>query len=303
MKQAIFYIALPGAGKTTHIKNNYPKWNSISADDLKESHSEYDPENAHVLHEWSVTESKKMVLDTIKTDEDFVFDSGGINNTYSINIIRKTKEAGYNIKLIHIDTPLYECLNRVNKRERKVPNDNIFSKAFKLTECLHQQMVYVDDFEKVTYYENTDIFLDMDGTLVGYECYPLKTKLAPENICADYINNNMFEYLKPVKPMINALMNLPVGTNFYILSVSPNSETDKQKRAWLKKHFNVVPDNNIYFVGNGDRKVTTLKQIMEKRKLSNRNVLYIDDLHTMIWGAVNEGINAMHPSKFLSEFE
>jgi predicted kinase len=97
MKEAIFYIGLSGSGKSTHIKEQNYDYPIISADSLKENHPDYNPNNTHEIHEWSVKEAEKMVYDAISVGNNFVFDSGGVNNSYSKRIMTKVKDYGYNI--------------------------------------------------------------------------------------------------------------------------------------------------------------------------------------------------------------
>lgn len=300
MNYGIFFLALPGAGKTTFInKVSFDKsYKCISADILKENHPNYDPEKAYELHEWSVNAAEQEVYDCLQTGKDFVFDSGGINDSYSLRIMQAAKNAGYTIRLYYIDTPVIECIRRISERERKVPIEDVFNKYFKLKSCLEKQKKLCNQFYHIKYYTNKYLVFDMDGTLVEFEVHPLRHKLAPEGLKVNYIDNNMFEYAKPVLPMFDKLKLFQ--SEIIILSVSPNSETNKQKTAWLKKHLPNVKEENIYFIGNSENKVSTLVQIMNKRKISQQDLTYVDDVHPMLWEAANLGINAIHPSKFLT---
>lgn len=300
-KQAIFYIALPGAGKTTHIHNSNFPYKVISADTLKEKHPNYNPEKAFELHQWSVKEAEQQVYESIKNNESFVFDSGGINDHYSLRIIHTTKAAGYYITLYFIDTPFYECINRINKRDRKVPIEDIFTKSLKLMRSLYLQRELCDKFIHVPFYTNKHIFLDMDGTVVEYTAQTLRPNNLPQEFTVDYINNNLFEFANPVKEMVRIVKQyFFTGSKIYILSVSPNSETSKQKIAWLKRNMPFVEEEYIYFVGNGEKKVSTLLQIITKRELNKKDVTYVDDIHSMVWEASNNGLNALHVSSFLT---
>jgi predicted kinase len=300
MKEAIFYIGLPGSGKSTHIKDQNYGYPVISADNLKENHPDYDPNNTYVIHEWSVKEAEKMVYDAINVGNNFVFDSGGVNNSYSKRIMTKVKDYGYIITLVFVDTPLYECLKRIVKRERKVPVDDIFNKFLKLKSSLEIQKSLSDNFIHVKYYTDENLIFDMDGTIVEYKINILRNEYIPSEIKIDYINNNVFEYTEPVIPVIEKIKQYYANKNIYILSVSQHSETNKQKTNWLKKHLPFIKTENIYFVGDSEKKITVLTQIMKKHKLNKQNTTYIDDLHSMLWEAANQGINAIHISTFLT---
>jgi 5'(3')-deoxyribonucleotidase len=204
------------------------------------------------------------------------------------------------ISLIFIDTPLYECLRRLEKRERKVPIDDVFNKSLKLNSSLQQQKKLCDFFKHVKYYTDENLVFDMDGTIVEYKINILRNEYISPEIKIDYINNNVFEYAEPVIPVIEKIKQYYTDKNIYILSVSQHSETNKQKTNWLKKHLPFIKTENIYFVGDSEKKITVLTQIMKKHKLNKQNTTYIDDLHTMLWEAANQGINAVHISTFLT---
>lgn len=295
---AYFFIALPGAGKTTYIGKTSTK--VISADSLKESHRDYNPNDCEHLHQWSVEEAERLVDDHLQySTSPFIFDGGGINNSYSKRIMLKAKAAGFKIDLTFIDTPVFECLRRLSLRERKVPVEDVFYKAFKLKSCLEEQKKIADVFTHIKYYTNANIVFDMDGTLVEYVTHPLKCKFAPDKLRIDYINNNIFEYAEPVIPMVEKVKKY-ADKNIFILSVSPNSETNKQKLNWLSKHLPFINQENVYFVGHSEKKIDVLKQLIRKYKIKPQDLTYVDDLHSMIWEALNSGINAIHPSEFLT---
>ncbi len=304
--KAIFYIGLPGSGKSTDIierKFVEQGFQVISADVIKEGHPNYDPNTTHLIHEWSVEEAEKLVYQAVEAKKDFVFDSGGINNSYSLRIMGVVKEAGYSITLVYVNTPVVECLNRIASRVRKVPFQDIFEKSFKMKSCLLKQKEMADEYIETTYYKEDAFVFDMDGVLVEYQVFPLKCKYAPMDIRMDYINNNVFEFAEPVTPVINVIRNLMAeGKLVFILSVSPNSATTVQKQKWLEKHVPGLNKDNIYFVGNGENKVNTLLQIMKKAKIPVSDYVYVDDIHTMLWDATNRGINAYHPSTFLARY-
>lgn len=318
-KEAYVFIGLPGSGKSTYIdtqlmpllRRDRDKFGIylISADSIKKTFSNYDPNNPELVHEESVKKAEEILNKTIIDHKDYssstiVFDTGGINDNYSIRIINTLKKAGYTVHLTVIDTPVVVCLERVEKRERKVPYSDIFSKSFKMQQCINEQDKLVDSLTTISYYKNDYLFLDMDGVLAGFQVFPLKNKYAHDDLNVDYINNRIFETAYPVIPMLNKLT-LNIHKNKYkeifILSVSPNNHCSEEKRQWLRRYMPYISDENMYFVGSADRKINTLHNLMDKYKLTRENVLYVDDVHTMLWEATNKGINAIHPSMYLTE--
>jgi 5'(3')-deoxyribonucleotidase len=148
----------------------------------------------------------------------------------------------------------------------------------------------------------------MDGVLAEFQVFPLKNRFAHEDLHVDYINNDVFLHAKCVQPIKNKVDGFIRRSTYnkeidiYILSVAPNSKAVEEKKQWLKEHYPYIKEENMYFVGSANRKIQTLQQIMVKDKLTREDVLYVDDVHEMLWEAVNIGINAIHPSKFLTDY-
>ena len=131
MKEAIIMMGLPLAGKSSWIEaNNTEAWRVISADQLKESHKDYNPEKAHELHEWSVKEAEQQVYSAASVNTNLIFDSGSINRNYTVRIIEHLQEQDYWIKLVHVKTPVEVCIDRMKARERKVPVEDMIDKSY-----------------------------------------------------------------------------------------------------------------------------------------------------------------------------
>lgn len=299
MKHAIFFIGLPGAGKSTIIKEKYKDWKIISADDWKESHPDYHPLTAHKIHQESVKWAEEEVYKSIEQNIDFVFDSGGINDNYALRIIKAVYDKKYYMKLHVINTPIHICFDRINNRERKVPFDDIADKAVKMNWCIEKQSPFFRDIIFHNYYTNKHIFFDMDGVLVEHQQYALP-KINNTTVKPDFVNSHFFELAKPVQSVVDKCEFYSKNSSIYILSVSPNSLCNQEKLSWLKKHCPWIKEENIFFVGDKRHKITTLIQLMNKLKLSKQDVTYIDDVHELIHEAENNFINAIHPSRFLT---
>jgi len=149
-KKSIFFIGLPGAGKTTLIeKRKYT--NVVSADDIKSGLENFDINHPELVHQESVKLAEELIYENIKEGKDFTFDCGGVNNSYSLRILNITKEARYYIKLIYVKTPLEVCLERNKSRDRKIPSDEIVKKSSKIETCFEQQKQIVDEIEIIDY--------------------------------------------------------------------------------------------------------------------------------------------------------
>ena len=156
-KNAIVFIGLPGSGKTTYIRNSISGYNIVSADTIKEAHPEYSDANPSTLHEWSVIEAEVQMEILSNCNLPICMDSGGVNNSYSLRIINMLKSKGYQVTLIHMDTPLSVCLERNRSRARHVPEEAIIEKSKRINQCAEKQKKIVDSYLKIEYNETTNL--------------------------------------------------------------------------------------------------------------------------------------------------
>lgn len=287
-------LGLPLAGKSTWIEANLED-PVVSADTIKEEHPDYDPENAHLLHEYSVTEAEDTVNLMIKNQKSFVFDSGSINNSYSKRIIQNLKGSGYWVRLVWIKTPLLVCLDRNEVRERKVPREDIIHKSHKERSQFAELSPMVDAVEIVPYFTNQNLFVDMDGVLAAYSTLPkIDGKI-------DFVNSKVFRYLKPVTPVIDGLIKaVEAGCRVRILSATPNSFSMIEKNAWLDEHFN-IPQWDRYFVNSGKHKAEMLNNLVTYLKLDKKDVTMVDDNHDILYDVRELRMRPLHISSFLME--
>ena len=106
----------------------------VAADDIKEFIPGYDNSNPEPVHEASVKYAEELVYmicdaDLFVTDT-LIMDGGGINDHYTARIIEHVRKSysDVHIKCVYFDTPIEVCLERISKRERKVPTETIYSK-------------------------------------------------------------------------------------------------------------------------------------------------------------------------------
>lgn len=292
-------FGLPASGKSFWVAANKRMGSTvISADSIKESHQEYNPNNPEILHEWSVKEAENLLKLYMNYGyEDITFDGGGINNSYNLRLLEYCKNFNYSTKLVVIDTPAQVCLNRNRLRERKVPEQAIIDKAIKFNKCLYNLLPKVDEVEFVKYFTDKYIFVDMDGTIAAYQQLPVD-----EFNCIDFISGEYFKYAKPVDIMIDKLLNLQYnGAELRVLSAMPDNLCLNDKNEWLDKYFNIEAKNR-YFIGNKRYKAIMLRNILKKESIHPSNVTMIDDDHTVLLDLQKIGINAIHTSQFLASY-
>lgn len=297
-KHAIIMMGLPLAGKSTWIENNVDKYGDysiVSADEIKKTHKDYNPDYTEFLHEWSVKEAEKMVYKISSSGNPLIMDGGSINNSYTIRIINRLKEKGYKVTLVHIKTPMTTCIHRMSLRERKVPVDAIVLKAAKEMKQFHRLSPLADDVEVIDYFNHKNIFMDMDGVLASYQVLKsLDGKL-------DFVNGERFLHLPPVQPIIDKVKILyEKGHNIYILSAIPNCFAYKEKNIWLDKHTPFIDRKDRFFVNSGRHKAEMLRDLAHYLKLRKRDITMVEDTHETLLNIRNYGMRDMHLSEFLT---
>jgi predicted kinase len=298
MKHAILMMGLPLAGKSSWINKNLPGgFTVISADAIKEAHPDYNPLRAEDLHEYSVAQAEQQLTEKIALGDDVLLDGGSINNSYTVRIIERLKAHGYHIRLVHVKTPLLVCLDRNNRRERKVPAEEIAKKSAKENAQFHRLSALVDEVEVVNYFTNEHIFIDMDGVLAAQSTLPkFKGEL-------DFVNSQIFTHQAPVAPIIEKCRELhEAGRTLYILSAAPTSISLEEKHEWLDRHVAFIPKERRFFVNQGRHKAEMLEGLRNKFKLDKQQVTLVDDYHNTLYDVLERKMNPIHPSEFLASF-
>ena len=275
----------------------------VSADDIKVYLEGYDSIHPENVHEKSVDIARMMVQSMAESEKDFglvVMDGGGINNHYTSGIISHVKRysPGCRIKCIYFDTPVDVCIERISQRERKVPIKAIYEKNQKLMKCIYKYKDMVDEFERINYYTNKYLLLDMDGTICGYT----KARLDEEGN-ADFVNGELFLHLQPVQHVIDFVKEHYDMKNVFIVTAVANSIAWNEKNLWLDKYFPEIPTENRFFVGNKDYKYVFVKQFAEYKGWKSNEMVLIDDYHPTIEKCRKNNINCIHPSNIESLFD
>jgi len=295
MSLAVILMGLPLAGKTSWIKEqeHLKDFKIVSADNIKEKHLDYDPNFAYKLHQHSVKEAELLINNIADVGVNVVMDTGSINNSYTIRIIKMLHDKNYAVKLVHIKTPYQICIERSQKRQRKVPYEEIIKKAIKETAQFNRLIEIVDFYEVVNYFTNKHIFVDMDGVVAALGTLPII------NGEIDFVNGEIHKWLKPVHPVINKLHLLHrAGYELYILSAVPNSFSIQEKNEWLNEFFN-IPQDRRFFVNQGRHKAEMLDNLSIKLKINKQDIMMLDDFHDVLYKIKDRKMNAMHVSEFL----
>jgi predicted kinase len=306
-QQLILTVGLPGSGKSTWFGENFkyePSKDSyhyqekdgyvlVSADIERQRLSGYDPNNPELVHEEAIEIAENLVYDYLRNKKNVYMDGGGINNRYTPRIITTAREINPEVfvKVIYFNTPIEVCIERISKRERKVPIDNIYKKNQMLPRCLNRLKEMCDEFEEVRYFTDKYLFLDMDGTVCSFSNV---NRDIDNNL--DFVNGEVFKHLRPVYHIIEKVRNLYKPENVFILTACPNNIAWEEKKWWLKQYMPFLLDENIYFVGNKDYKHVFLNHLLLKKKFKKQDVCVVDDNYQIIEKMRDIGVNILHPS-------
>lgn len=298
----IFCCALPGAGKSTYLKEHYDNsYSVVSADEIKKTLSGYDPENPESVHEQSVQLARNTIFIMCESVSKYkvILDGGGINNHYNVSIIKRVRETNPEAKItcLFLDTPIEVCIERISRRERKVPISAIYQKNQQIIKCVNRYRGMVDEFIRIDYFTNKYLILDMDGTIASYS----KAKL-DEDGNVDFVNCEQFRWSKPVNHVIEFVKSHFDMQNVYVVTACPNSIAWAEKLVWLGEHFPEVPKTNIMFVGNKDWKHVFIKHLALMNKWRMNEICVVDDYHNTLAKCSAIGVNAVHPSNIESMF-
>jgi predicted kinase len=133
MAKFVCTFGLPAAGKSTWLREHYDEEYIISADKIKESYPGYTHEKHGEFYKRAVQEAKERVFAAIKDQRKLiVFDTGSINNKYSLEIFERvysTVYPHYELELIVFTAGEDICIERDKDRPQSVGAEVIKEKA------------------------------------------------------------------------------------------------------------------------------------------------------------------------------
>ena len=133
MAKFVCTFGLPAAGKSTWLQDHYDEEYIISADKIKESYPGYTHEKHGEFYKQAVQEAKEQVFAALRDGHKLiVFDTGSINNKYSLEIFQMvvaTANPFYEIELVVFTAGADICIARDEGRPQSVGADVINEKA------------------------------------------------------------------------------------------------------------------------------------------------------------------------------
>ena len=124
----ILLSGLPGTGKDTFIKNNYPNMPVISLDDIRDKLKISLNDNQNEVYEYA----KNLAKEYLRDKKEFIWNATNITNLVRNKQLNLFHNYNFSVKIIFLETSLEENLKRNKDRVRKVPEDVIFDLLSKL---------------------------------------------------------------------------------------------------------------------------------------------------------------------------
>lgn len=150
MKQVIFMVGAPAAGKSTTRQKLFPTLPVIDPDEIKKGLEGYDPKKPWLVHSQSKKISREMFTTYLEKNISFTYDTTGGNVERMEKEIGEAREKGYQIVILLVTCPLAECLKRNRQRERTVPDEvvieiwNEVQESFQVLKPLADEVITVD---------------------------------------------------------------------------------------------------------------------------------------------------------------
>ena len=92
----------------------------------------------------------------------------------------------------------------------------------------------------------------MDGVLADFNA-------EPNGVDRFRTEKKFFYNLKPIEENVAAIKNLCKGHSLYILTASPNSRCDRDKKKWIKKYMPFINKKQLIICRNGQKKVDFMR--------------------------------------------
>ena len=147
-------VGMPGSGKSTWVKENYPKLPVISRDIIRAklgyTKDEEDKAKLTTIQEKRVTEEQyEMIAKCVKKRQSFVIDDTNLS-IWRKHLIKTLKDYGATIVGINMDTPLEVCIERRHGQIPRFIMETIYSRMIPI------RKEEVDDLYIIKYEEKED---------------------------------------------------------------------------------------------------------------------------------------------------
>lgn len=138
------------------------------------------------------------------------------------------------------------------------------------------------------------LLLDMDGTIC--EFFDPLGKIHMSEFPVGFFLNK-----RPLTTIINAVKELYSNYRIIIFSSSPNEVADEEKIQWLKN--NGLDYEHIFVRFRTADKGQVLMNFIKVNNLNPKDITLVDDDLRVLNSCEKLGVNCIHPSHLLAEYE
>lgn len=114
--EIVLLCGLPGTGKDTYIKNNYPNYRVISLDDIRAEFKISPTENQGRVYEIAKNRAKELLRDK----SEFIWNATNLTNMIRDKQVKLFHDYNARVKLVFLETGYEENLKRNKNRDRYV---------------------------------------------------------------------------------------------------------------------------------------------------------------------------------------
>lgn len=126
--EVVLLSGLPGTGKDTYIKNNYPNLPVVSLDDIRVEIKISPTENQGLV----VAEGNKRAREYLRKKQSFIWNATNITEQIRSMLISLFEQYGASVKIVFLETEWNEQLSRNSSRKAEVPKNVIEKMLSKL---------------------------------------------------------------------------------------------------------------------------------------------------------------------------
>ena len=118
----ILMSGLPGTGKDTYIKKNYPNMEVISLDDIRDELKISPTDNQSIVYE----EAKRRAVNLLRNKKEFIWNATNLSNLIRNKQLNLFHNYNASVKIIYLETDLKTNLERNSNRKKIVPENIIY---------------------------------------------------------------------------------------------------------------------------------------------------------------------------------
>lgn len=127
--EIILLVGLPGVGKDTFIKNNYPNMETISLDDIRETNKIKNTDDQGIVFNIAKDQAKEYLAKKIP----FIWNATNVTYDRREKLIRLFHNYNAKVKIIYLETPFNRNLEQNSSRKKEVIESVIYKMLSRLT--------------------------------------------------------------------------------------------------------------------------------------------------------------------------